>query len=159
MYCRWYCFLAKHFGSLPLQGRSCSKYLQNSYLLWVRNQFQCQFSIFTACQTKTTGFIFFCKIIPASCNLSSFLHSIFMKVFFSLDPEYRKLFQDLHCQVGALYVYDFYHIIFLSNYVLTQKQAGKLGVSRRLSDNQGNVIFSSKNTRSMSCVIEPAVSA
>lgn len=48
--------------------------------------------IFTACWRGTTGFIFFCKIIPASCNPSSFLHSIFLKALFSLDPEHRKLF-------------------------------------------------------------------
>lgn len=48
--------------------------------------------IFTACWRGTTGFIFFCKIIPASCNPSSFLHSIFLKALFALDPEHRKLF-------------------------------------------------------------------
>lgn len=53
--------------------------------------------VFTAPWTGMTGFVFFCKIIPASCNPSSFLHRIFLKVFFSLDPEHRKLFQDLHC--------------------------------------------------------------
>lgn len=138
-------------GAYHWQGRSYSKY-HAELLALVGEVLVLVLGIFTACQNRMTGSIFFCKIIPASYNLASFLHSVFMKSL-SFDPEYRKLFQDLHCQAGSLYVYDFYHIIFLLNSVLTQRQAGKLSDSRWLSDNQGKVIFSSKNIRPMSCVI------